>query len=81
MNAAQETTPTANQASNPFASLFGNMGMAAPASGTATSAAPPSTSSASAAPNTAPLPNPWAPTGASGAPAAGAVSRFGSSRR
>ncbi|CAL5227682.1 g10690 [Coccomyxa viridis] len=72
MNAAQETTPTANQA-NPFASLFGGMGMGAPASGAATSAAPPSTSAASAAPNTAPLPNPWAPTSASGAPAAGGM--------
>ena len=72
MNAAQETTPTAGQnGSNPFASLFGNMGMGAPATGTATSAAPPATSSASAAPNTAPLPNPWAPSSA--APAAGVL--------
>ena len=73
MNAAQETTPTANQASNPFASLFGNMGMGGPVSGAATSAAPPPASSASAAPNTAPLPNPWAPTTGSGAQAAGAL--------
>ena len=74
MNAAQEATPTAaGNAANPFASLFGGLGAAPPpASGAHSSAVSAgSATSASAAPNTAPLPNPWAPAAASGAPPAG----------
>lgn len=65
----------ARGAANPFAQLFG--GASAPAaSAPAASAAPPASGGSPPVPNTSPLPNPWAPSSAQPAGAAGVHSRI-----